>query len=73
MFIFFYEPNQNYEHNIPHYAYKTDVWCPLFGDTDKVKVTVTCSHYTIRQAEVGLLKIAEIDRSWSVNQISYNK
>ena len=36
------------------------------SDSDKVKVTVTCSHYHIRTADAGLLKI---DRCWASSPV----
>ena len=36
------------------------------SDSDKVKVTVTCSHYHIRAADAGLLKI---DRCWASSPV----
>ena len=40
------------------------------SDSDKVKVTVTCSHYHIRAADAGLLKI---DRCWASSPVLHNK
>ena len=40
------------------------------SDSDKVKVTVTCSHYHIRAADAGLLKI---DRCWASSPVLDNK
>ena len=40
------------------------------SDSDKVKVTVTCSHYHIRTADAGLLKI---DRCWASSPVLDNK
>ena len=39
------------------------------SDSDKVKVTVTCSHYHIRAADAGLLKI---DRCWASSPVLDN-
>ena len=40
------------------------------SDSDKVKMTVTCSHYHIRAADAGLLKI---DRCWASSPVLDNK
>ena len=40
------------------------------SDSDKVKVTFTCSHYHIRAADAGFLKI---DRCWASSPVLHNK
>ena len=63
---------QSDDHNVPHHAYKTIAQCRVNRscDSDKVTVTVTCSHYHIRAADAGLLKI---DRCWDTSSVLDNK